>query len=89
MEEIGLGDRKFFGGETIGLTDICFGWMAHWLGIIEAAAGTEMMDANSLPRLHQWMENFKDAPVIKENLPGHDEALDYFKRQRDKYTSGK
>ncbi|RZC88628.1 hypothetical protein C5167_016487 [Papaver somniferum] len=85
MEEIGLGDRKFSGGETIGLTDICFGWMAHWLGIIEEAAGMGMMDANS----------YSVAPMdgelqgSMENLPGHDEALDFFKRQRDKYTSGK
>ncbi|KAI3932772.1 hypothetical protein MKX01_003123 [Papaver californicum] len=91
IEEIGLGDRKFFGGEIIGLTDICFGWMAHWLGIMEEAAGMKikMMDANSFPRLHQWIENFKKTPVIKENLPEHDEALDYFKRQREKFTSRK
>ncbi|OVA00953.1 Glutathione S-transferase [Macleaya cordata] len=85
IEELGLGDKKFFGGESIGLVDICFGWMPLWLEIMEEGSGLKLLDAHNFPRLHRWLETFKEVPVIKENLlDDHDEALVYFKRQREK-----
>lgn len=35
IEEKGLGEKKFFGGENIDLLDLAFGWMPYWLGVIE------------------------------------------------------
>ncbi|TQD70551.1 hypothetical protein C1H46_043912 [Malus baccata] len=32
-----LGERKFFGGDNIGIVDSAFGGIAHWFGVIEDA----------------------------------------------------
>ncbi|KAE8076180.1 hypothetical protein FH972_014844 [Carpinus fangiana] len=85
MEEDGLGrDNKFFGGGNIGIVDIAFGQIAQWLGVIEEVVGVKMLEAHKFPRLHAWIKNFKEAPVIKENLPDSDEMLVSFKRRREK-----
>ncbi|CAK7327369.1 unnamed protein product [Dovyalis caffra] len=31
VEELGLGEKKFFGGDSIGMVDIAFGAVIHWL----------------------------------------------------------
>ena len=85
IEEYAIdGDKKFFGGEEIGIVDIAFGGIAHWLGIIEEVIGVKLFDAQELPRLHAWANNFKQVPVIKENIPDRDKLLFYFKGIREK-----
>lgn len=85
LDEKGLGKKKFFGGDEIALTDIAFRWIAGWLGAMEEAVGVKLLDPDSFPRLQAWVENFKEVPVIKENLPDHNELLVYFKRLRDMF----
>lgn len=51
------------------MTDIAFGWMAVWNDVIEETVGVKIMEANDFPRLHAWVKNFKEHPVLKDNLP--------------------
>ncbi|EEF44317.1 probable glutathione S-transferase [Ricinus communis] len=80
---MGVSDDKYFGGDKIGIVDIAFCGIAHWLGVIEEVAGVKVLESQKFPRLHAWTENFKEAPIIKENLPDRDQMTAFFKRRRE------
>lgn len=77
-----MGEKKFFGRNRIGIVDIAFGIIAHWLGVLEEIVEVKVLEAHAFPRLHAWKVNFEEVPVIKENLPDRDKMLDYFKKRR-------
>ncbi|XP_015892135.3 glutathione transferase GST 23 [Ziziphus jujuba] len=87
VEDMGLGDRKFFGGEEIGMADLVFGWIAGWLEHMEEAGGVKLIEDNEFPRLQAWIKNFKDSPVIRDNLPDPEKLLAYFKSLRERFIA--
>ncbi|XP_060179639.1 probable glutathione S-transferase [Lycium barbarum] len=85
IEEQAFGDQEknFFGGEKIGIVDMAFGIIPHWLEVIEDIVGVKLLEPHSFPRLLNWVQNFKEEQVIKENLPNRDNMFVFLKNQRE------
>lgn len=83
IEEHGIGEKKYFGGDKIDMVDIAFGQLALWLQVIEDVTRVKLLEASKFPRLQRWIENFRQVPIIKGNLPHYDQMLAFFKGRRE------
>ncbi|XP_058751785.1 probable glutathione S-transferase [Vicia villosa] len=71
-------DKKFFGGETIGLVDIAASFIGYWVDILQEIAGLKLLTIEKFPKVFKWSQEFINHPVIKEGLPPRDELFAFF-----------
>jgi len=64
-----LKGKKFFGGEAIGLVDIVATFLALWAGVFQELSGTELLTREKFPVLFEWIDEYVNCSVVKENLP--------------------
>ncbi|XP_062167769.1 glutathione S-transferase U8-like [Alnus glutinosa] len=76
-----LKEKRFFGGESIGMVDIVASIIAFWLGVFEEASGVKLLTTEKFPKLCNWAHEFVSNGVIKENLPPRDKLIAYFRNR--------
>ncbi|XP_020222509.1 probable glutathione S-transferase [Cajanus cajan] len=72
-------EKNFFGGDTINIVDIAFGSIVKFLEVLEDALGVKVLEYEKFPHFHSWYNNFKNTPIIKENLPDQSKMVAFLK----------
>jgi len=70
-----LKEKRFFGGESIGMVDIVANFIGFWLGVFEEASGFELLTREKFPKLTNWIHQFVSNTVVKECLPPRDKLV--------------
>ncbi|KAE8099308.1 hypothetical protein FH972_017299 [Carpinus fangiana] len=74
-----LKEKRFFGGESIGMVDIIANIIAFWFGGFEEAWGTKLLTREKFPKLTNWSHEFVSNSVIKECLPPREKLIAHFR----------
>ena len=77
--ESGLEGKRIFGGETMGFVDIAAGWIGCWAQMTGEIIGINLIDAETMPLLDSWFQDFLGIPLIKECMPPQDKLLEHSK----------
>ncbi|KAK3018973.1 hypothetical protein RJ639_003392 [Escallonia herrerae] len=64
-----LKDKKFFGGDRIGLVDIAADFIGFWLRLIQEVTGAKLLTKEKFPKLCDWIDEFLSCNAVKESLP--------------------
>jgi glutathione S-transferase len=73
-----LKEKRFFGGESIGMVDIIANTIAFWHEVFEEASGVKLFMREKFPKLTNWSHEFMSNSVVKECLPPRDKLITYF-----------
>ncbi|KAJ0780246.1 putative glutathione transferase [Helianthus annuus] len=77
--ELNVKGKKFFGGDNIGLVDICACYMAFWVGAAEEALGINIVTKEKFPKLKEWCDSYLNCQVVKDSLPPRESLVAYYK----------
>lgn len=81
----GMGNKRFFGGDSIGYLDIAACGVAHWMSVLEESAGVSLMSDEEFPALCRWADEYTSDEAIKQCLPDRDRLLAHYVANMDKF----
>jgi glutathione S-transferase len=84
-----LKEKRFFGGESIGMVDIVANIIAFWQGIFEEVSGVELLTKEKFPKLTNWSNEFVSNSVVNECLPQRDKLIAYFRKRFESTNASK
>ncbi|KAL6322798.1 hypothetical protein AAG906_019067 [Vitis piasezkii] len=58
-------------------------WLGNLISKLEEIVGLKVVDGEKFPLLSAWMQDFADAPIIKDNWPPRDRMIVKFQALRD------
>ncbi|KAG6595363.1 putative glutathione S-transferase, partial [Cucurbita argyrosperma subsp. sororia] len=73
-----LKNKKFFGGDEMGVVDIVGFVFAGWIPAIEEAVGFKLLN-HKFPNLRKWIEEYANHTVAKQVLPEKDALVVFIK----------
>ncbi|XP_027927015.1 probable glutathione S-transferase [Vigna unguiculata] len=82
-------EKKFFGGEELGLVDIAAVYVAYWIPLVQEIAGLELLTTEKFPNLYRWTQEFVNHPIVKESLPPRDPVFAFFKGRYEALLASK
>ncbi|CAL0319315.1 unnamed protein product [Lupinus luteus] len=85
--ESGLEGKRYFGGETIGFTDVATAWLGCWVRLVEEIVGINLIDTKSMAKLNAWFDDFLVHPIIKECMPPREKLMEHNKVFYKVFTS--
>ncbi|CAL0316776.1 unnamed protein product [Lupinus luteus] len=77
-------ENKILGGDTINIVDLAFGSIINIIETLDDIIQVKVLEADKFPQLLSWFNNFKNIPIINENLPNHEKMVDGIKSIRQK-----
>ncbi|KAJ0780243.1 putative glutathione transferase [Helianthus annuus] len=76
--ELNVKGTKFFGGDNMGLIDICATFIGYWVGVAEEALGIEVVTKDKFPKVIEWAHNCINCQVVKDDLPSRESLIAYY-----------
>uniref|UniRef100_A0A0D9YK17 glutathione transferase n=1 Tax=Oryza glumipatula TaxID=40148 RepID=A0A0D9YK17_9ORYZ len=80
------GNKRFFGGDAIGLVDIAASGLAHWVGVFEEVTGVSLVSEREFPALCRWSQRYVNDGAVRQCLPSRDELVALFTANKEAYT---
>ncbi|KAK3013603.1 hypothetical protein RJ639_008421 [Escallonia herrerae] len=74
-----LSGKRFFGGDSLGIVDICANFIGFWLGVVQEVTGLEFLTKGMFPNLSVWFDEFLGCSIVKESLPPREKLLRFFR----------
>ncbi|CAA2986529.1 probable glutathione S-transferase [Olea europaea var. sylvestris] len=70
--------KKFFGGDNIGMVDIVANFISYWFIIVQELVGLQVLTKEKFPKLGEWIDEYLNSDIIKENFPPRDKLTAIF-----------